>query len=163
MSMHSFFQPLASGDGGIVSSIGLTHRTPRGLFLGSAADLYLVCDSVEERFAVVLDHETIRPFTRINLGGPPLDHGSLCGLGELQLERPYSQVKEPAAGNLRVGAGTVEMFLTDGHTEWGWWETVLHGESNVSPSFFSLWAFIDMWEDLFFVHDSRYHPQTSTD
>ncbi|WP_145916855.1 hypothetical protein [Erythrobacter sp. QSSC1-22B] len=164
MTMHSIFQPLESAGRGLSSSMGLTCDTPRGLFSGSEENSYLVCDGVGMRFAVVLDHRTIQPFTRIFLGGHPLDHGSLCGLGVLHLDEPVSdQRRLHEDGILRVCDGSVEMFLNDGDTDWTSWHTVLIGKCNAPNGFYDVWTFIDMWGACFFESNSWSDPQATTD
>ena len=85
MTFHSLFWPQQSADYGDAPDIQLTDHTPRGLFMGSGRNKYLVCDGVDDRFAIVLAHESIAQFKRISLGSQPLDEGALCGLGTVHL------------------------------------------------------------------------------
>ncbi len=162
MTMFRNFQPLQSADRGHSPHMGLALDTPRGLFSGTENNRYLVCDGVEMRFAIVLDHQTIQPFTRIALGCQPIDHGSLCGQGVIHLDEPVIDQEEfPEDGNLLVRNGSVGMFVTD-ECGWGSWHTVLIGKSNASEGIYDVWTFIDIWGDWFFASNNRFNPQAIT-
>ena len=118
--------------------------------MGSGRNKYLVCDGVDDRFAIVLAHESIAQFKRISLGSQPLDEGALCGLGTVHLGKLSPDNQRPKrSGMIEVRPDRIKMLVCIGETHLGW-ETVLVGRCNATSGEYLDWSFVDMWDEWFF-------------
>lgn len=128
MSVYpTIFEPVLTGSRATSDKRALDLTTPRGLFVGSKDNLYLVCDDPEFRFAVTIVHSTLPAFTFFRLGDLPVDNGAIVATGKVQFKSACIRANHDfEVGSMYVGDGYLSLRVRD-LADKKWWQRVSYG------------------------------------
>ena len=151
IQLHQF-KTLRTGSPSLSAlDVPINRLAPSGFYLSEKNERYLVCDAVDNRFVVILDHDEYDRFTSIDLGELPLGTGSWSA----QVDWNFPDFKglensEEVLGHARVRQNTVELYVQSlGGARF--WETVAYGRTDAADEgIFDRWTLIDEWNDVFF-------------
>lgn len=145
---EKIFRPNIGGGLGVGVELPLDRDTPRGLFHAQSGNRYVVCDDLDQRFAIVLEHATTKPFTLIPLGRDEVDRGRCLGTGIIRLQKAYRDTTLRSEGFISIYDHVAKIYVSNGRGGKAWvefsWSREQHPEG-----WFNGWQ-LDVGREIFF-------------